>query len=85
MTLLLAGHDHHRHGAVLTLERLTRIRYWRWRWRPPAQPRMAGQLATSTWKRAVARETLRLRLVVLMSAELLRSPVEVAGYRLPAR
>ncbi|WKG04609.1 cytochrome P450 [Mycolicibacterium sp. HK-90] len=78
MTLLAAGHETTATGLSWALERLTRH---------PAVLDKAVQAARGgddDYLDAVARETLRIRPVVFDVGRVLKQPVEVAGYRLPA-
>jgi cytochrome P450 family 135 len=84
MTLLVAGHDTTATGLSWALERLTR--------HPPALAKAvraadasaAGDPAGDEYLDALAKETLRIRPVVFDVGRLLKEPVELAGYRLPA-
>jgi cytochrome P450 family 135 len=78
MTLLVAGHDTTATGLSWALERLTRH---------PAILAKAVQAADAgddEYLDAVAKETLRIRPVVFDVGRVLKEPVELAGYRLPA-
>ncbi len=78
MTLLVAGHETTATALSWALERLTRH---------PAVLDKAVQAARTgddEYLDAVAKETLRIRPVVFDVGRLLKQPVEVAGYRLPA-
>src|SRR5262245_21283716 len=81
MTLLVAGHDTTATGLSWALERLTRH---------PAildkavQATDADDAAGEDYLDAVAKETLRIRPVVFDVGRVLKEPVELAGYRLPA-
>jgi cytochrome P450 len=81
MTLLVAGHDTTATGLSWALERLTRY---------PAILDKAVQAADAEgaegdeYLDAVAKETLRIRPVVYDVGRVLKKPVELAGYRLPA-
>ena len=82
MTLLVAGHDTTATGLSWALERLTRH---------PAildkavQAGRCGRMpAGDEYLDAVAKETLRIRPVVFDVGRVLKEPVELAGYRLPA-
>ncbi|CDP85303.1 MULTISPECIES: cytochrome P450 [Mycolicibacterium] len=78
MTLLVAGHETTATALSWALERLTRH---------PAILDKAVQAARSgddDYLDAVAKETLRIRPVVFDVGRVLKQPVEVAGYRLPA-
>jgi cytochrome P450 family 135 len=81
MTLLVAGHDTTATGLSWALERLTRH---------PAildkavQAADAEAAAGDEYLDAVAKETLRIRPVVFDVGRVLKQPVELAGYQLPA-
>ncbi len=81
MTLLVAGHDTTATGLSWALERLTRH---------PAvlakavQAAEAGDAEGDEYLDAVAKETLRNRPVVFDVGRILKQPVEIAGYLLPA-
>jgi cytochrome P450 len=81
MTLLVAGHDTTATGLSWALERLTRH---------PAILAKAVEAADSEhaagddYLDAVAKETLRIRPVVFDVGRVLKEPVELAGYQLPA-
>jgi cytochrome P450 len=81
ITLLVAGHDTTATGLSWALERLTRH---------PAilqkavRAAEAGDAAGDEYLDAVAKETLRIRPVVFDVGRVLKEPVELAGYRLPA-
>jgi cytochrome P450 len=79
MTLLMAGHDTTATGLSWALERLTRH---------PAILAKAVAAADAEdgdgYLDAVAKETLRIRPVVFDVGRVLKEPVELAGYRLPA-
>jgi len=78
MTLLLAGHDTTATALSWALERLTR--------HPDVLARAvaAADAGDNEYLDALARETLRVRPVVFDVGRVLKEPVEVAGYRLPA-
>jgi len=81
MTLLVAGHDTTATGLSWTLERLTR--------HPTildkaVQAADAEDSAGDEYLDAVAKETLRIRPVVFDVGRVLKEPVELAGYQLPA-
>lgn len=81
ITLLVAGHDTTATALSWALERLTRH---------PAildkavRAAEAGDAAGDEYLDAVAKETLRIRPVVFDVGRVLKEPVELAGYRLPA-
>ena len=78
MTLLVAGHDTTATALSWALERLTRH---------PVILEKAVQAADSgddEYLDAVAKETLRIRPVVYDVGRVLKEPVELAGYQLPA-
>ena len=78
MTLLVAGHDTTATALSWALERLTRH---------PAILAKAVQAADTgddDYLDAVAKETLRIRPVVFDVGRVLKEPVELAGYQLPA-
>ena len=78
MTLLVAGHDTTATGLSWALERLTR--------HPAILDRavLAVSDGDDDYLDAVVRETLRIRPVVFDVGRVLKSPVELAGHRLPA-
>ena len=78
MTLLLAGHDTTATSLSWALERLTRS--------PGvlARATAAARSGDDDYLDAVAKETLRIRPVVFDVGRVLKEPVEIAGYRLPA-
>jgi cytochrome P450 len=81
MTLLVAGHDTTATALSWALERLTR--------HPAALAKAqhaadAGDAAGDEYLDAVAKETLRIRPVVFDVGRVLKEPVELAGYQLPA-
>jgi cytochrome P450 len=78
MTLLAAGHDTTATGLSWALERLTR--------HPAALAKAvrAAESGDDDYLDAVAKETLRIRPVVFDVGRVLKEPVELAGYRLPA-
>lgn len=78
MTLIVAGHETTATALSWALERLTRH---------PAVLDKAVRAAhdgDDEYLDAVAKETLRIRPVVFDVGRVLKQPVEVAGYRLPA-
>ncbi len=78
MTLLLAGHDTTATALSWALERLTR--------HPDvlASAVAAAKSGDDDYLDALAKETLRIRPVVFDVGRVLKAPVEIAGYRLPA-
>lgn len=78
MTLLVAGHDTTATGLSWALERLTR--------HPAilAKAVEAADAGDDEYLDAVAKETLRIRPVVYDVGRVLKEPVELAGYQLPA-
>jgi cytochrome P450 family 135 len=78
MTLLVAGHDTTATGLSWALERLTR--------HPAILDKAVEAADTGDYEYldAVAKETLRIRPVVFDVGRVLKEPVELAGYRLPA-
>ncbi|MCV7298313.1 cytochrome P450 [Mycobacterium barrassiae] len=78
ITLLVAGHDTTATGLAWALERLTR--------HPQllAKAVAAAEAGDDEHLDAIAKETLRIRPVVPDVGRILKEPVEVAGYRLPA-
>lgn len=84
MTLLLAGHETTANSLSWALERLTRHPQALARAVRAAQTSAAGDPKGDEYLDAVAKETLRIRPVVFDVGRVLKEPVEVAGYRLPA-
>jgi cytochrome P450 len=78
MTLLVAGHDTTATGLSWALERLIR--------HPAilAKAVDAADAGDDEYLDAVAKETLRIRPVVYDVGRVLKEPVELAGYQLPA-
>ncbi len=81
ITLLVAGHDTTATGLAWALERLTRHPEILAKAVAAAE---AGDAAGDEYLDAVAKEALRIRPVVPDVGRILKEPVEVAGYRLPA-
>lgn len=84
MTLLVAGHDTTATGLSWALERLTRHPAILDKAVRAADACAAGDTAGDDYLDAVAKETLRIRPVVFDVGRVLKEPVELAGYRLPA-
>jgi cytochrome P450 family 135 len=85
MTLLVAGHDTTATGLSWALERLTRHPAALAKAVAAADASAAGDPAGDEYLDAIAKETLRIRPVVYDVGRVLTEPVELAGYRLPAR
>ncbi len=84
ITLLVAGHDTTATGLSWALERLTRHPAILAKAVRAAEASAAGDATGDEYLDAVAKETLRIRPVVFDVARVLKEPVELAGYRLPA-
>ncbi len=84
ITLLVAGHDTTATGLAWALERLTRHPAILEKAVQAAEADAAGDPAGVEYLDAVAKETLRIRPVVFDVGRVLKEPVELAGYRLPA-
>ncbi len=84
ITLLVAGHDTTATGLAWALERLTRHPAILAKAVRAAEASAAGDVEGDEFLDAVAKETLRIRPVVFDVGRILKEPVELAGYRLPA-
>ena len=84
MTLLVAGHETTATGLSWALERLTRHPAVLAKAVRAAEASAAGDPAGDEYLDAVVKETLRIRPVVFDVGRVLKEPVELAGYRLPA-
>jgi len=84
ITLLVAGHDTTATGLSWALERLTRHPDLLRKAVRAAEASAAGDPTGDEFLDAVAKETLRIRPVVFDVGRILKEPVELAGYRLPA-
>jgi cytochrome P450 len=84
ITLLVAGHDTTATGLAWALERLTRHPAILDKAVRAAEASAAGDPAGDEFLDSVARETLRIRPVVFDVGRIVKEPVELAGYRLPA-
>ncbi len=84
ITLLVAGHDTTATGLSWALERLTRHPAILEKSVRAAEAAAAADPAADDFLDAVAKETLRIRPVVFDVGRVLKEPVELAGYRLPA-
>jgi cytochrome P450 len=84
MTLLAAGHDTTATSLSWALERLTRHPDVLAKAVAAAEASAAGDPAGDEYLDAIAKETLRIRPVVFDVGRLLKAPVDVAGYHLPA-
>ncbi|OBG84426.1 cytochrome P450 [Mycobacterium sp. E802] len=84
MTLIAAGHETTAASIAWALERLIRhpavLAKAVW----AADASAAGDTAGDEYLDAVVKETLRVRPVIFSSGRLLKEPVEIGGYRLPA-
>ena len=84
MTLLVAGHDTTATALSWALERLARHPAILAKTVQAAQSSAAGDPSGDEYLDAVVKETLRIRTVVFDVGRVLKEPVELAGYRLPA-
>ena len=84
ITLLVAGHDTTATGLAWALERLTRHPTVLQKAANAAEASAAGDPTGDDYLDAVAKETLRIRPVVFDVGRILKEPVDLAGYRLPA-
>jgi cytochrome P450 len=84
ITLLVAGHDTTATGLAWSMERLTRHPAILAKAAAAADASAAGDPAGDEYLDAVCKEILRMRPVVPDVGRVLKEPVEVAGYRLPA-
>ena len=84
MTLLLAGHETTANSLSWALERLTRHPATLARAVAAAEASASGDPAGDDYLDAVAKETLRIRPVIFDVGRVLKEPVEVGGYLLPA-
>jgi cytochrome P450 len=84
MTLLVAGHDTTATGLSWALERLTRHPAVLAKAVEAAEASAAGDPQGDEYLDAVAKETLRIRPVVFDVGRVLKRPVDIAGYHLPA-
>jgi cytochrome P450 len=85
MTLLTAGHDTTATALSWALERLIRHPGELDKAVRAADASAAGDPVGDEYLDAIAKETLRIRPVVFDVGRVLTQPVELAGYRLPAR
>ena len=84
MTLLAAGHDTTATSLSWALERLTRHPDVLAKAVAAAEAGAAGDPAGDEYLDAIAKETLRIRPVVFDVGRLLKAPVDIVGYHLPA-
>ena len=84
MTLLAAGHDTTATSLSWALERLTRHPEVLAKAVAAAEDSAAGDPAGDEYLDAIAKETLRIRPVVFDVGRVLKAPVDIAGYHLPA-
>ncbi len=84
MTLIAAGHETTAASMAWALERLTRDPVVLAKAVRAADASAAGDPAGDEYLDAVVKETLRIRPVIFSSGRLLKEPVEIGGYLLPA-
>ncbi|WP_264922930.1 cytochrome P450 [Mycobacteroides chelonae] len=84
LTSIAAGHETTATALAWALERLTRHPAVLAKAVHAADASAAGDPAGDEYLDAVAKETLRIRPVIFSSGRVLKEPVEIGGYRLPA-
>lgn len=84
LTLIAAGHETTAASMAWALERLTRDPAVLDKAVQAADASAAGDSAGDQYLDAVVKETLRIRPVIFSSGRLLKEPVEIGGYLLPA-